>query len=240
MASAPSPAAGGASRVRLLPAERTWTDLLRVDPRVHARRLCGAAAVPAVRGDRRRGGRPGGVSGAFSLAAFVAARYVAAILNRLGPRIFALVTRGHPGGGVRGVRPAPSLWLTVVAMALMGAASGGVRPATMARLAAVAKQARGGGVPTSVVARMETAFGVCNALLILVGGLLIAYASFEAALIDGAGRLPGDAAGRGPGQRSSGTLRPANARPRRGRRGGHFRLKTPAQIGALWCPPHPD
>ena len=78
---------------------------------------------------------------------------------------------------------APSLWLTVVAMALMGAASGGVRPATMARLAAVAKQARGGGVPTSVVARMETAFGVCNALLILVGGLLIAYASFETALL---------------------------------------------------------
>lgn len=182
-ASAPSPAAGGASRVRLLPAERTWVTYYVLTRGFMLGAFVGL--LPYLLFVVIGVGVVGLVAclGAFSLAAFVAARYVAAILNRLGPRIFALVTGATLVAAFGVFALAPSLWLTVVAMALMGAASGGVRPATMARLAAVAKQARGGGVPTSVVARMETAFGVCNALLILVGGLLIAYASFEAALL---------------------------------------------------------
>lgn len=181
-ASAPSPA-GSATWVRLLPAERTWVTYYVLTRGFMLGAFVGL--LPYLLFVVIGVGVVGLVAclGAFSLAAFVAARYVAAILNRLGPQMFALATGATLVAAFGVFALAPSLWLTVVAMALMGAASGGVRPATMARLAAVAKQARGGGVPTSVVARMETAFGVCNALLILVGGLLIAYASFETALL---------------------------------------------------------
>lgn len=121
--------------------------------------------------------------GAFSLAAFVTARYIRWVLDRLGPRRFALLTVIVLVGAFSVFAASRTLWSIVAAMALMGCASGGVRPATLSRLTAVAKEVREGPIPPWLVPNMERSFGLCNAIVILGGGLIIARASFAAAMV---------------------------------------------------------
>lgn len=123
------------------------------------------------------------VLAAYSLAAFLAARYVAALMAKTTTVVFAMVTGVVLLLALVTFAVSSSLVAVLIAMVLLGAASGGVRPATMAGLSTAAQQGRSGPVPSWLLSRMETLFGVCNAGVILAGGLVTYFVSWTAAMV---------------------------------------------------------
>lgn len=118
----------------------------------------------------------------FSLAAFVAARFVGTLFIRISARVFAASSAVALIAAFGVFALSEDLWAILMALAVMGLASGGVRPVTMARLAVVASKERDGPIPSALIAHMERSFGICNALVVLGGGLLIAATSFRTAM----------------------------------------------------------
>ncbi len=119
---------------------------------------------------------------AYSFAAFVTARYA----NRLmafGGTSVAIATGLTVLLSFLAFAVSSATAVVVVAMILLGTASGCVRPVTMAQLGEVTRELGAGPVPGWLLSRMEGLFGVCNALVILVGGLLTYYESFTTAML---------------------------------------------------------
>jgi len=179
-----STVAGAATeRFRLLPVERTWVTYYVLTRGFMLGAFVGLLPYQLYRVVEVSVQGLALVLAAFSLAAFVAARYVNAGLTRWGERPLAVGTVVVLLAAFATFALTTSLWASTVAMALMGAASGGVRPAAIARLSAVARDHRGGAIPGTVIGGMERAFGICNAAVILVGGVLIALADVRTALL---------------------------------------------------------
>ncbi len=120
---------------------------------------------------------------AYSLAAFVTARYAGKLLEMWTATVFAAVTAVLLLGALVAFALSSSVPVVVVALVLLGAASGCVRPVTMTQLAAVSGQFRGSTVPGWLISRMEGLFGVCNSLVVLCGGILISRWSFTGAML---------------------------------------------------------
>jgi predicted MFS family arabinose efflux permease len=123
------------------------------------------------------------VLGSYTLAAFVTARYSQQILRRAGQRTVAVATGVVLLLSLVVFAVSTSLAAVVLAMILLGAASGGVRPATLGELSRAAAEHRGGAVPGWLLSRMEGAFGLCNAVVVLAGGVVIQFWSFPAAML---------------------------------------------------------
>lgn len=119
----------------------------------------------------------------YSLAAFVMARYSGAVIDRIGLKTMSAATAIALLASFGIFALSGSIVPVVVAMILLGAASGGVRPTTIGELALLARIHRGGTTPGWLIARMEGAFGLCNAAVILFGGLVIQLWSFGTALV---------------------------------------------------------
>lgn len=120
---------------------------------------------------------------AYSLAAFGTARYANQILERAGVGRLAAVTAGVLLLALVIFAVSSSKPVVAIALVLLGAASGCVRPATMAQLTAASQRFRGTPAPGWLLSRMEGLFGICNALVILCGGLMISYWSFTTAML---------------------------------------------------------
>lgn len=118
----------------------------------------------------------------YSLAAFITARYVRPILDTLGPGRYAVLSGVILIVALAVFATTDSVWAASTGMVLLGAASGGVRPATMSKLTEVAAEKRGGAIPPELIGRMERLFGICNAAVILLGGIAITLLSFPAAM----------------------------------------------------------
>lgn len=120
---------------------------------------------------------------AYSLAAFATARYANKLIGRFSAPVFAAGTAATLLLSLTVFAVSSSAAPVVAAMVLLGAASGCVRPATMAELAGASQQLRGGPVPGWLVSRMEGLFGLCNAGVVLLGGVVIHYWSFTTAML---------------------------------------------------------
>jgi predicted MFS family arabinose efflux permease len=73
--------------------------------------------------------------------------------------------------------------VAVVAMTITGAASGLVRPVTMRRLSQISKDHPELPGLGQVAGLMERAFGVANAAVIVLGGILITSFSFRTGML---------------------------------------------------------
>ncbi|MDQ1744969.1 MAG: hypothetical protein QOE23_3308 [Pseudonocardiales bacterium] len=120
---------------------------------------------------------------AYTLAAFVTARYAHQILERAGVVRFAAVTAVVLLLALVIFAESSSTAVVVLALVLLGAASGCVRPATMAQLTAASQRFRGTPAPGWLLSRMEGLFGICNALVVLCGGAMISHWSFATAML---------------------------------------------------------
>jgi predicted MFS family arabinose efflux permease len=130
----------------------------------------------------------GSVLGLFSMAAFVAAWYANAFLQRFGLRALMAVTVCSMLGAM--LLFASCDWLAVqgfdyfltglVAVTLLGVGSGGVRPATMGNidLGRLRPAHR-----TVVLSRMERNFGIVNGAMLFAGGSLLARSGFPTLML---------------------------------------------------------
>lgn len=119
----------------------------------------------------------GAVLASFTLFAFLSARYIVRISKRISPAWLTAASTGIMLAGLVGLSLFDSLGATLAAMALLGLAAGGVRPLTVANLGvdALSPLERG-----RLFSAMEQRFGICNAAVILVGGLFMERLGFSA------------------------------------------------------------
>jgi hypothetical protein len=122
----------------------------------------------------------GVVLGLFTLSAFVSARYLHGLLRRFS-------ARGLTGAGILGTAAAivlfsfaqTSLPAVLVGITMLGLASGGVRPVALSGLDTAGLDPAGQG---PLVGRLEQATGVGNAVIMAVGGAVLA-ASFGSLML---------------------------------------------------------
>lgn len=124
-----------------------------------------------------------GALAAFSLAAFVTARYSQKLLGLAGPTRLMVTSVVLLAAAFVVFAYTDDVTITVVAMTITGAASGVVRPVTMRRLSQISKDSpeRPGLGP--VAGLMERAFGIANAAVIVLGGVLITSLSFRTGML---------------------------------------------------------
>ncbi|MGF7233390.1 MAG: MFS transporter, partial [Frankia sp.] len=124
-----------------------------------------------------------GALAAFSAFAFLTARYSQVILARFGIQVVMYATAVL----LTGAFLVFALWenptASVVAMAIMGGASGAVRPVTIRSLSHISSTEPGAPPMGRVVGAMERAFGLGNALVIFLGGILIVQTSFRTGML---------------------------------------------------------
>jgi MFS family permease len=126
----------------------------------------------------------GSVLGLFSLFAFLSALYANAFLKRFGLRALMATTLISMLGSMllfgftewfsrQGI---DYFVIGLVAIALLGIGSGGVRPVAMAnvKLDKLKPDQR-----TRLLGQMERNFGLCNGILLMAGGYILAVADFE-------------------------------------------------------------
>ena len=120
---------------------------------------------------------------AFSLAAFVTARYSQALLALAGPTVIVVGSVVLLALAFVVFAFTHDVVVAVAAMTITGAASGLVRPVTMRRLSQISQdhpQLPGLG---QVAGLMERAFGIANAAVIVLGGVLITSFSFRTGML---------------------------------------------------------
>jgi MFS family permease len=119
----------------------------------------------------------------FSVLAFLTARFSQHLLSALGPRVVVVVSSGLLAVSfiLSGLIQHP--WASLASLAIMGAASGAVRPVTMRRISQVSAEDAGAPPMGAVTAFMERAFGLCNCAIIFFGTALIVATSFRTAFI---------------------------------------------------------
>ncbi len=122
----------------------------------------------------------GVVLGLFTLSAFVSARYMHGLLRRFPPR-------GLTGAGILGTTAAivlfsfaqTSLPAVLIGITMLGLASGGVRPVALSGLDTAGLDPAAQG---PLVGRLEQATGIGNAVIMAVGGAVLA-ASFGSLML---------------------------------------------------------
>jgi predicted MFS family arabinose efflux permease len=121
----------------------------------------------------------GVVLGLYSVAAFASARFVSRIGARVGERTAAIA------GSVVVLVAVLLFWqgslaAALVGITLLGLGAGGVRPLGLAglRLGELPGDARG-----ALLVRQEQIFGVVNASVLVIGGAVLANASFDALMV---------------------------------------------------------
>lgn len=121
--------------------------------------------------------------GAFSLAAFLTARYSQKLLALLGPTAIMVSSVLLLAAAFVVFAFTHDVAVAVVAMTITGAASGLVRPVTMRRLSQISKDHPELPGLGQVAGLMERAFGVANAAVIVLGGILITSFSFRTGML---------------------------------------------------------
>lgn len=106
----------------------------------------------------------------FNLAAFAVARWNRRLVDALGIRGLLCGTLACLAVSLGLLAAFHAAYTIGVAIALLGAAAGAVRPITQAGLSAVPPATRG-----PLNARMEQVTGACNAAILAIGGLLLEY-----------------------------------------------------------------
>jgi hypothetical protein len=124
-----------------------------------------------------------GALAAFTVLAYLTARFSQALLARLGIATIMAGSTALLAGAFVVFALFRHPWPSMIAMAVMGAASGAVRPVTMRRLSQIAGDDPA-ALPVGVVAgMMERIFGLCNALAIFLGTILIVETSFPTGML---------------------------------------------------------
>jgi predicted MFS family arabinose efflux permease len=111
----------------------------------------------------------GAVLSLFSLGAFVSARYVGQITARIGAVGLVTVALLLMAASILGFAISAMVVVSLVAISLLGLGAGCVRPLTMRSLSATA-----GGTLNRLASIMEQRYGAANALLLVVGGVILA------------------------------------------------------------------
>jgi len=120
---------------------------------------------------------------AFSLAAFLTARYSQALLALAGPTMIMASSVLLLAAAFVVFGFTHDVAVSVVAMTITGAASGLVRPVTMRRLSQISKDNPRLPGLGQVAGLMERAFGIANAAVIVLGGVLITSFSFRTGML---------------------------------------------------------
>jgi len=118
----------------------------------------------------------GVVLGAFTLAGFLSARYANRIGQLLPGRSFIVCAAVVSALGIGLLSAFNSLAASLVCLVVLGAATGIVRPITLKNLYAANLR-----TPTvrSILTRMEQAFGAINALVVVIGPILLEAIAFR-------------------------------------------------------------
>jgi MFS family permease len=121
----------------------------------------------------------GAVLSIFSLAAFVAARYALAFARRIGLNRLTVATVVLSVAAFALFGAVENLGVALLATALLGLSSGGVRPLAMRGLSrdtSAEERAR-------LVTGMERTYGLANATILVAGGLLLAQTDFQTLML---------------------------------------------------------
>lgn len=117
----------------------------------------------------------------FNLAAYISARYAVRVMAVVGARtmtlsvvFLALVTL------VLFATLSEHTWAGLVAISALGLATGGIRPVTMSNLNRLPMAS---AERTAMLSMMERGYGILNAVILLVGGWVLAAHGFETLMI---------------------------------------------------------
>lgn len=121
--------------------------------------------------------------GAFSAGAFATASTSQRLLQAVGEGPVLAASCGLLLGAFVCFSFTRDVTVTVLAMTVMGAGSGTVRPVTMRLLGEMSRSRPEGAGLGEVSRRMESAFGVVNAVVIAATGMLVVHTSFRSGML---------------------------------------------------------
>ncbi len=122
----------------------------------------------------------GVVLGIFGVAAFVAARYAMVVACRIGRKRVAIASLVVSVAAVALFGAVEHLGVALVATALLGFSSGGVRPIALSGLRRDEESAED---RTRRIVQMERAYGLANATILVAGGLLLVRTDFRTLML---------------------------------------------------------
>lgn len=124
------------------------------------------------------------ILGLFNLAGFIASRVIIKISNKMGYQKLTIITLALLAIALLIFGIFANIIIGIIAITLLGIASGGVRPLTLSHLNTLDLSS---GERMKIISSMEQQYGFWNALILILGGVILMNHGFNKLMIGFAG-----------------------------------------------------